>query len=190
MSPRMGLDLPTVLQAAAELADEQGLDSVTLLALAKQLNVRSPSLYNHVNGLPELRVQLAVHGLQLLKERLSPASSEISPETRVRLVGEAYVAFAREHPGLYQATLRAPNAQHPAYHEAAKELSDVVFQCLREFNLEGDALIHAVRGLRSVLHGFASLEQAGGFGLPVMLDLSLRETIDTFLAGLHARRKA
>lgn len=62
MSPRAGLDTRTLVLAAAELADERGMGEVTLASLAAKLGVRSPSLYNHVNGLAGLRTLLAVHG--------------------------------------------------------------------------------------------------------------------------------
>lgn len=57
MSPRAGLDTQTLVLAAAELADEYGMEGVTLALLAAKLGVRSPSLYNHVNGLKELRIR-------------------------------------------------------------------------------------------------------------------------------------
>ncbi|MGV2686047.1 TetR family transcriptional regulator, partial [Clostridium perfringens] len=50
MSPRPGIDRLQLLQTAAELADQDGLHTVTLAALAGKLGVRSPSLYNHVDG--------------------------------------------------------------------------------------------------------------------------------------------
>lgn len=63
MSPRAGLDRRTLVIAAAEIADHEGIEAVTLAALANKLGVRSPSLYNHINGLQELRTQLAIYGL-------------------------------------------------------------------------------------------------------------------------------
>lgn len=58
MTPRPGLDLDTILQATTKMADTQGIDEVTLASLAKTLNIRPPSLYNHINGLPALRKSL------------------------------------------------------------------------------------------------------------------------------------
>ena len=46
----------------------------------------------------------------------------------------------------------------------------VMARVMQSYRLEGDALLHAVRGLRSFVHGFATLEAAGGFGLPLNLD--------------------
>jgi AcrR family transcriptional regulator len=42
--PRVGLDSEAVVSAAAELADAEGLDAVTLARVAGRLGVRSPSL--------------------------------------------------------------------------------------------------------------------------------------------------
>jgi AcrR family transcriptional regulator len=186
MSPRAGLDLQTVLQTAAEIADTHGLDQVTLATIAQKLGIRPPSLYNHVDGLPGLRNKLAVFGMKQLADRLTCAAVGRSKDDAVHAMGESYVAFARAHPGLYEATLRAPDPRDSELQKAAEELMNVVLRVLNAYGLEEEAALNAVRGLRSLLHGFASLEQKGGFGLPLDHDVSLRFVIDTFLAGIHA----
>ena len=50
----------------------------------------------------------------------------------------------------------------------------------------GDDAIHAVRALRSLIHGFATLEQGGGFGIPLDLDESFRRLIAIYIAGIRA----
>ena len=186
MSPRAGLDLQTVLQAAAEIADTRGLDHVTLATVAQKLGIRPPSLYNHVDGLPGLRNKLAVFGTKQLTDKLTRAAIGRSKDDAVLAMGEAYVAFARAHPGLYEATLRAPDPRDSELQRAAEELMNVVLRVLNAYGLGEEAALNAVRGLRSLLHGFASLEQKGGFGLPLDHDVSLRFVIDTYLAGIHA----
>jgi hypothetical protein len=44
------------------------------------------------------------------------------------------------------------------------------------------------RALRSALHGFASLEAAGGFGLPRDVNRSYRFLVDTLITGLQTDR--
>lgn len=188
MTPRAGLDLDTVLQAAAEIADTGGFDEVTLATLAKKLEIRSPSLYNHVDGLQGLRQKLAIHGIRQLSIALTRASVGRSGDDAVRALGKAYVDFARTRPGLYEATLRAPDPKDPEVQQAGAEVVDLVVRVLHAYNLEEDAALHTVRGIRSMLHGFASLEQRGQFGLPLDLDISLNRLIDTFLAGLHTMK--
>ncbi len=191
MSPRIGLDLQTIVQAAAEIADTKGVDEVTLASLAKKLNIRTPSLYNHVDGLHGLRNKLAVYGIRQLHGILTRAAVGRSGDDAVRAIAEAYVAFARAHPGLYEATLRAPDPHDSEYRRAGEEVVDLVVRVLNAYGLEGDMALHAVRGLRSIIHGFASLEQKGGFGLPLDLDTSFRLLVHSFLAGIQTmKRKA
>lgn len=105
---RAGLDTHTLVLAAAELADEYGIEEVTLAALAAKLGVRSPSLYNHINGLAGLRTLMAVYGLEQLYEVISEATEGLSGEAAVHAMSQAYIGFTRAHPGLYQTTLKAP----------------------------------------------------------------------------------
>ena len=47
MPRRAGLDKAMVVQAAADLANAEGVDALSLGRLAERLGVRTPSLYNH-----------------------------------------------------------------------------------------------------------------------------------------------
>jgi AcrR family transcriptional regulator len=189
MIQRRALDLQAVLQAAADMADEQGFDEVTLASLAQKLQIRSPSLYNHVNGLPGLRSKMAVYGLDQLYQLMMQAVAGRAGDDAVHAMGEAYVAFARKHPGLYEATLRMSDLQDPDVQRVGSGIIELVVRVLSTYGLEGDAAIHAVRGLRSLLHGFASLELKRQFGMPLDLDESLRLLLDTFIAGIHVMKK-
>jgi AcrR family transcriptional regulator len=184
--PRVGLDQQTILRAAAEIADAYGLDEVTLATLAKKLGIRTPSLYNHIDGLPGLRKKLAIYALNQLTDALTRAAIGKSQDDAVRAIAEAYLAFVREHPGLYEATQRSPDWQDVEVQRAAGGVVDLAIRVLHAYGLEGEAAIHTVRGLRSLLHGFASLEKQGGFGMPLDLDVSFRLLVDTFLAGIHS----
>lgn len=183
--PRIGLDLPAVLHAATEIADKQGLDALTLAGLAKKLNIRTPSLYNHVDGLPGLRNKLAAHGLELLYEKLIHSAVGRSGDDAIRAFGEAYLAFARSHPGLYELTLGAPDPSAPEVAQTGQKLVDLLVRIMSGYDMSEEAALHAIRGLRSVIHGFALLEQKGAFGLPLDLDTSFRLLLDAFLAGIR-----
>ncbi|MBT2287825.1 WHG domain-containing protein [Paenibacillus albidus] len=190
MSPRAGLDAQTLVIAAAELADEQGMEEVTLAALAVKLGVRSPSLYNHINGLQGLRTLLAVHGLEHLYTAMSHAAEGLHGDEAVQAMGQAYVDFARKRPGLYETTLRAPEQEHTALEKAGERILKLIIEVLGSYNLGEEAELHAVRGLRSILHGFASLEHKGGFGMPLDTNISLTRLIQTYIAGIEKMKGA
>ncbi|MGG2199756.1 MULTISPECIES: TetR/AcrR family transcriptional regulator [Paenibacillus] len=189
MSPRMGLDLPAILQAATEIADQQGLENVSLAGLANKLDVRSPSLYNHVNGLPGLRKKMAVYGIGLLTADMRHAAVGRSGDEALRAIARAYVSFVRKHPGLYEATLRAPEADDEDHRRESEALVALVVRVLDVYEYQGEDVYYVVRCFRSMLHGFASLEQQGGFGMPLGLDDTLELLIDAFLAGMRVLKQ-
>jgi AcrR family transcriptional regulator len=182
--PRAGLDRAAVVAAAADLADAEGLEAVTLARLASHLGVRPPSLYNHVDGLEGLRREIALLGLRELGRRLGRAAIGRSGDAAVVALARAYRTFAREHPGLYAASIRAPDPADTELAAAGGEILEIVLATLSSCGLDGEDALHATRGLRSVIHGFVSLEAAGAFGLPLALDDSFDRLIQSFIAGL------
>jgi len=187
--PRAGLDPHAVIQSAAELADQHGLENLTLAMLAQKLGIRTPSLYNHVNGLPDLRRNLTIHGMNRLRDALTRAATGKSGDEAMRAMAEAYLAFARERPGLYEATQRQIDRQDAEMVQAAEGVIEPVLRVLESYGLEDEAAIHTVRGFRSLLHGFASIERQGGFGMALDLDESFQLLVDIFLKGIQSLKR-
>ena len=157
---------------------------MTLTALAADLNVRVPSLYNHVAGLDDLRHALAVYAIQQLIVRLRAATTGEVGRAALLSLATAYRRFAQEHPGIYPLIRRAPAPDDTDLVAAAQELLQMLFLIFASFGVAGEDAIHAVRGLRALLDGFATLEAVEGFKLPVDLDESFHRLITTYLAGL------
>jgi AcrR family transcriptional regulator len=183
---RAGLDTDAVVAAAAQLADADGLEAVTLARLAGILGVRSPSLYAHVDGLADLRRRLAVRGARELAAQLQRAVAGRSGGDALTAMADAYRDYARAHPGTYAALQPAPARGDDEGTVAAAGVVDVVLAVLRGYGLEGDEAIHATRIVRAALHGFVTLETDGGFGLPLALDDSYARLVDVLDRGLRA----
>lgn len=186
MARSAGVTRERVVALAAELADAKGLDQLTLADVAAALGIRLPSLYNHVDGLPGLRRELALLAVRQLAERIGRAAVGVAGDEAVIAVGLAYRAFVLERPGLYAAIVRAPAPDDRELQQASAALVDVVLAVLAPYRLGDDAAIHAVRGLRSIAHGFATIEQAGGFGLALDRDESYLRLLRAYVAGLRA----
>lgn len=181
---RAGLDDRVILRAAAEIADREGLEQLSLARLAERLDVRPPSLYNHVAGLDDVRRGLALEGARELAGRLARAAVGKPGAEGVRAIGAAYRAYAREHPGLYAALQRAPAPDDTALIAAASDIMAILRAALAPWGLDETELVHAIRTFRSLAHGFVSLEAAGGFGMPVDLEESYDYALTLFIAGL------
>lgn len=184
MRTRRGLDKDTVVTAAAELVNAEGIGALSLSRLAKDLGVRTPSLYNHVDGLPGLRRELALLSVHQLGERLTNAAIGKSGPQGLRAIAQAYREYIKEFPGLYQASLRASGSQEipdDELQEAEERVVKVALAVVESFGMYGEDALHAVRAVRSVVHGFATLEAEGGFGLPLDCDESFRRMIDMLI---------
>lgn len=188
--PRAGLDTDAVVRAAAALVDAEGSDRLTLARLARRLNVRIPSLYNHIAGLEGLRRALTLHTLRHFTEALGRAASGRHGDEALGALADAYRAFVKAHPGLYSLVTRASTADDAELGAAQRAPVAVVLAVLADYGLDGEEAIHAVRAVRSAIHGFVSLEIAGGFGLPIDLDESFRRLVRLCLDGLHQRHVA
>ena len=184
MSHRAGLDQASVVEAAVKLIDEEGIEQLSLGRLAEHLGVRTPSLYNHVAGLPGLKHDLTLYCLHDLLDLILRATVGKSRAEAIFALANAYQAYAREAPGRYALTVQAPDPGDQEVHALAQQIVDVVRAVLAPYGLSEEDAIHAIRGLRSIVHGFISLEVAGGFGMPIDLDASFHWLINLFIAGL------
>jgi len=184
MSHRAGLDQASVVEAAVKLIDEEGIEQLSLGRLAERLGVRTPSLYNHVAGLPGLKHDLTLYCLHDLLDLILRSTVGKSRAEAIFALANAYRAYAREAPGRYALTVQAPDPGDQEVQALAQQLVDVVRAVLAPYRLSEEVAIHAIRGLRSIVHGFISLEVAGGFAMPVDLDASFHWLINLFIAGL------
>lgn len=183
------LDRAQVVAAAVAVADAEGLESVTLARLAAGLGIRIPSLYNHVAGLDGLRAAMALWGVTQLGDAMRRAAVGRAGADAVRAIATAYRSFALAHPGVYPLTQRAPAPDDAALTAAGEEVVGIVLAVLAPYGLDDDEMLHAVRGLRSLLHGFVDLEVGGGFGLPLSREASFEHLVTLFIDGLNARSR-
>lgn len=184
--PRVGLNQQAVVREAARLADEVGADQLTLAALASRLGVALPSLYKHVRGADALAQKLSALATAELANELTTAAVGRAGGDALRAAAHAYRAYARRHPGRYPATQRVPDPTDPEHVAAGERAVGAIFAILRGYGLDGEAATDATRILRSTLHGFVSLEAAGGFGLPRAVDRSFDHLVTALDAAFRS----
>jgi AcrR family transcriptional regulator len=175
--PRAGLTPDRIVAEAAAVADEVGLDRLTLAAVAQRCGVSLPGLYKHVSGLDEVRRGIAIGAVRDLTRVTAEAAAGISGPRALHAVSAAYRAYAREHPGRYAASVVAPAEGDAEHIDAAVEAFDVLVATFQGYHLDGENLIHAVRMWRAACHGVAALETAGGFGLPQSVEITFGHLI-------------
>ena len=185
MTGRPRLTPDRVVAEAAALADERGIQALSLAPLAERLGVRVPSLYKHVGGLDDLHRRLALAGLRELADELGAATVGRSGRDALLACATAWRAYAKAHPGRYGAVQRAPDPADAELLAAASRLTELIFAILRGYGLDEEQTVHATRAVRSALHGFVTIEAAGGFGLPQDVDESYARLVALLDSGLN-----
>lgn len=184
--PRAGLDRARVLAEASAIADAEGLSRLTLARLASALNVRPPSLYNHVASLEAVLEALTAQGLRDLLVASRHAVAEREGFAALRAVAHTQRRYAGAHPGRYAATLRSVALHGPEAQQAGEAYLAFILEVLAGCGVEGESALHAVRCLRAALRGFIDLEHGGGFGMPLEVDRSFEALLDMLEAGVRA----
>ncbi|MFN2104882.1 MAG: TetR/AcrR family transcriptional regulator [Candidatus Promineifilaceae bacterium] len=183
MVKRRQLDKDRVLETAVDLAEASGgVDGLTLTALAAELDVRVPSLYNHIDGLDGLHEDLALlAGRRLLAEILQAAFGRTGAEA-LRAMAQAYRDFALRNPAIYPLTTVAPEPEQVELTALAQEWLQLLLLTVASLGLMGDEALHAIRAFRSMLHGFVSLESEGGFKMGLDRDESFDYLVSGFIS--------
>ena len=185
MRKRRRLNRDLVIEQAVLLADdrEEGA-AISLTALAQALEIQPPSLYNHVAGLEDLEQGMAAYGLRRLLIDLRQASMGLVGREAIMAMAAAYRHFAHSHPGIYPLTIRAPENDEAELIALSQELLQMLRLVMASMGMQGDDAIHAIRGLRAVLHGFTSLEAADGYKMSLDMEESFHRLLNAYLDGL------
>jgi AcrR family transcriptional regulator len=187
MGRKRGLTREQVVEAAADIADRDGLGALSLATLASTLGVRSPSLYSHVDGLAGLRRQLTFHAAGQLTAELAESVEGLEGVAALRAIAERLRSFALRHPGLYGTFLPAPTPEEdPEVAAALREPVTVIASVLEGMDVDPATVIPLIRALRASVHGFVDIELGGGFGLPDDIDDSFTTTIDLVIEAIAA----
>lgn len=181
----MKVDRERIGEEAASLANRHGFDGLSMSDLAQALKVRTPSLYSHVAGIGEVKRLLSLRCLAELEEGAARATVGKSGPDAIRALLNGYRHFVRRNPGAYAAILSKVPVGDAEWRAAVDRLKETCVAALQGYGLQGAEVVHALRGVRSIAHGFGSLEAAGALKHSVSTDESYAWLVESFLAGLE-----
>lgn len=156
-APRTPLSRERVVRAAVALADEAGLEALSMRKLGQRLGVEAMSLYNHVANKDDLLDGMVDVVFSEIDLPAREADWRAAMRLRAALVREA---LAR-HPwatGLMELRTK-PGPASLRHHEA-------VLDCLRAAGFSTEDATHAYWLLDSYIYGFAIQEASLPFGTP------------------------
>jgi AcrR family transcriptional regulator len=144
----------SILDATLSLAEERGLDAVSMRGVAARLGVTPMALYHHVRDKDDLLDGLVE---RLLAELPLPDPSLPWAERLAALATSLREAAVR-HPDAFLMLLQRPVATPEAL-----AVRGVVYDALREAGASGELVPRIERLLSTFVIGFAASEAAGRF---------------------------
>lgn len=160
-----------LVDAALELLAEGGPGNLSLSEAAKRVGVTAAAPYRHFASRDELIGELARRGFLSFGERIEKAWDEGRPDAASAMwrMCAAYLAFARDEPGLYSAMFgSAATLSSPASAEAADRALEILWRSVVAFLQQRGAPVQGARKLAlqlwALAHGVAMLSISGHLG--------------------------
>jgi len=157
-----------ILDVAATILEEEGIEAVTMREVAARMGIRAPSLYKHVRDKDDIVAGLQERALVSMTQHLADIPGGLAA------LAEAYRSWAMAHPRLYDVATGRPLARDriaPGVEAAAA--APIVKAA------GGDE--HLARALWALAHGLVDLELSDRFPPGADLDATWRTALSGFV---------
>lgn len=182
-----GISKDIILAKAIEMIERNKDSTISMREIAEELEIKTPSLYNHVKSMNELFVDISRYAAEELKQTQLTAIKGKGRDDALFALAAAYRRFAKEHTGLYKITVSISKLPEDILTQTAAAIAEPIFLVFSKYELSEEQSIHWQRILRSIIHGFLTQEEAGFFQhYPASVEISYQTAIRCFLNGLHA----
>jgi AcrR family transcriptional regulator len=98
-----------ILDAAREMFVKDGVEAVTMRAIAKKIEYTPTAIYHHFEDKHALLRELAVHDTRELTQAFRRIGKIEDPVARLRGIGQAYIRFGLENPNHYRFLFMTPS---------------------------------------------------------------------------------
>ncbi len=174
-----------IVAKAAVLANKFGADNLTLKMLASELNIKSPSLYNHVSGLDEIKQRLMIYGWRKVKTMMAEASLGTSGYDALRTMCFTFFEYGVNNKGVFSAMFWYDQYECEEVKSAIKGTYNLLFATMKSsLNMSENDINNAIMTIRSFLEGFVFLNNNGIFDATETLKESFEMSLETIIKGI------
>lgn len=192
-----------ILDAARQIISKQGIDALSIRAIADATDYSPAGLYEYFGSKEEIVAEVCAEGFRRFTSYLKQADTRLPAAEYMAAMGKAYIDFALKNPDFYLLMFTtAPLAQMMFEAEDKPSLQSLLLEdssfgillrgvqrCLDEGVIQakpGYGLLEMAYGIWAQTHGIAMLRIAGlGQQMPFDFDEIDRITLQTFFNGLR-----
>lgn len=175
-----------IIRTAADITNRVGLENLSLKMIAKELNIKAPSLYNHISSLDEIKQEMMIYGWREMEDKIIDSAVGVSGYEALRSMCNAFYEYATNNKGMFSAMLWYNKYDDDKKDGATTKLFDIVFRIMRSLNITDDNINHIIRTLRSFLEGFSLLVNNNAFGNPISIRESFNLSIEIIMNGIKS----
>jgi AcrR family transcriptional regulator len=187
---RIGKNRDDIIDKAILVMDKSGLSNFQLAGVAKEMKMKTPSLYNHFDGMNDLIREIQIKTNTMLFEKLSSESEGYEGKERFKKICFAYRDFHREHPGIYETLTLPINKNDKELKKITLKPVGLVTNILSTINMKEEFGVHMMRFIRSSIHGFVTLEAQENIVMQVDADESFSVIVDMLIDGIWRKSRS
>jgi len=180
-----------IVRAAISCLDQEGEAALGVNRVARELGIKPPAIYKHLDGNTGLRRAVA---LEIWRNYLTDCQNKTTdieePRTLFRVGAQVTRNFAQLHPAQYAVMMQYQ--MRPTDPEEAEIIQNALhfFQrSLKLYELSGDTLIDVMRMVNAAIYGFIAREQLELMTLARSTDQSYEVMLDALIVAIdHIRQ--
>jgi AcrR family transcriptional regulator len=176
-----------VIEAAIDCLDKEGESALGVNRVARELGIKPPAIYKHLDGNTGLRRAVA---LEIWRKYLTDYQSQTTDITKpldlLRIGAQATRNFAQRYPARYAVMMQYQ--LRPTDPEEAKIIYDslrLFKKSLQLYELSDDALIDTMRMVNAAVYGFIVRENSELMTLNRSPDRSYEVMLDALLVAIE-----
>ncbi|KOP27700.1 transcriptional regulator [Hapalosiphon sp. MRB220] len=175
-----------VIEAAITCLEKEGESALGVNRVARELGIKPPAIYKHLNGNADLRQAVVLTLWQRFFAYYKEQTAHLRGlSTLLRAGAYATRNFARSHPTLYRVMMQVE--LQPNEPKAALIIQEAIslFKTRFEFyRFTENQVIDVIRIVNAAISGFIALEQAGFMTLDRSTDASFEVILDALVVAI------
>lgn len=133
------------------------------ILVAKKLKIKSPSLYNRISNLEDLKNKISLYAWKQLEEKMFLSIIEESGYEAIKSMAYAFYDYATENKGIFEAMLWYNKYMIEEGNQVTHNTFDILFKILRKQNLNDETINHFIRTLRFFFRRLCSTCESPSF---------------------------
>ncbi len=184
--PKNNISEELIIETSAHIANEIGLDNLSLKIIAEELNIKPPSLYNHISGLDNIKEKLMIYGWKQIENKMIDSAVGVAGYEALKNMCYAFYDYATNNKGVFAAMLWYNKYETQENNNSTVRLFELLFKVMKALDISEDNINHSIRTLRGFLEGFSLLVNNNAFGNPISIKESFDLSLEIIMNGIKS----